>query len=154
MDLIFRRKDYFPRKSFLNDYPAADFGQFSKFEVKIKFKNNSQWDLFSYDFLVDTGAYISVAPDFLMDRLNINLEFESSIFGIILREECKLDVKIGKADFKIIDENEKESQELSAWFAFHPLESGPFLFGMKNLLAEFGMFKEINDDSLVLKMYD
>ena len=54
--------------------------------------------------------------------------------------------------FVIIDDEDRESKELESWFAFHPFEAGPYLFGMKDLFENIIKVKEMNSKQLTLKI--
>ena len=152
MDLIFKLKKVYPHPEFKGtDFPR-DFGLFSKFEIPIQFQGKDGWQSISYSFVLDTGAYISYAPQSLLEILGLQHSFEGMVYGIL--QEHKISVKIAKVIFKIIDEQEHESKPITSWFAFYPFDSGPRLLGMKDLLEVLGFTKEISNDQIILSVPD
>lgn len=80
------------------------FGDSSKYVVHLKFRKVNEWDIFKYPFVFDTGAFLSYAPESILEDLNIEPEFELVVGGIQPNEECKVKTKVVKTSFKIIDD--------------------------------------------------
>jgi len=135
MELVFKRHQFYPSIESVPENKRKLFGLASKYIVKIKFKGKEAWDTNTYGFLSDSGAFVSYAPEALLESLDIPVEFESYIRGIAPNDACKVKVKFAKTLLKIIDDEGTESRELSAWFAFHPYKS-PLLLGMKDIILE------------------
>jgi hypothetical protein len=152
MDLIFKLKRVHPQPEFKGAGFPRDFGLFSKFEIPIKFQGQDGWQSVSYGFILDTGAYISYAPQSLLDILGLEQSFGGLVHGIL--QENKIKVKIARISFKIIDDQERESKPMNSWFAFYPFDSGPRLLGMKDLLEILGFSKKMNQDQLILSVPD
>ncbi len=152
MDLIFNRKEYIPPDEFFGDFPKEKFGISSKFEIGIIFKNSDILDSIIHDFIFDTGAYISYAPDIILKRMSIDPRFEGVVYGIVSKKERKVTTKVAEVKFILIDDNGQESKEIKAWFAFHPFKNGPYLLGMKDVIENLGIIKKIDKNQLILTL--
>ncbi len=152
MDLKFKLRSFQPPKDYFGDLPQSKYWLSSRFKVNIKFRRTSEWDVDLYKFIFDTGAYVSIAPDSLINHLGIEPLHTGQIHGIIEKKECRLDVKVAYIKFKLVDDEGKESNELEGWFAFHPLEKEPLLLGMNGILKKIGIFKKPNDNYVVLSV--
>lgn len=150
MDLIFNRK-YFPANE-LSDEVKERIGNFSRYIIHLKFKYDKIWDNFRYPFIFDTGAFISFAPEVLMEEFNIKPEFEWRLGGLHPDEKCKVTTKVGRATFKIIDDRGFESREIEAWFAFHPLAEYISLLGMKNIINDLDIYQNTTTETLTIRI--
>jgi hypothetical protein len=148
MNLIYKIKTFQPRIEFQGKGFPQDFGNFSKFEIPVKFQGIN----LKYAFLFDTGAYISYAPQSILELLEIEPNFEGDVYGI--SAEYKIQTKIAKINFNISDDEGNESPTISSWFAFYPFDSGPRLLGMKTALESVGFLKEYNGEQLILSFPD
>ena len=152
MDLTLNKRDYIPTEDFFGDFPKEEFGISSKFEVGVLFKKSDNFDRVIHDFVFDTGAFISYAPDTILERLNVTPRFEGLVYGIVAKEECKVKTKVARMNFLLIDDNGKESKELQGWFAFHPFKNGPYLLGMKDIIENLGIIKQVKGDHMILQI--
>jgi predicted aspartyl protease len=150
--LIYKRKPVAPAQEFRGQGYPTDFGSFSRFEIPIKFQGNEGWSDFSYDFVFDTGAYISYAPQSILDALEIEPIFEGFVHGIL--QEHKVQVKVAEISIRLVDDRDNESSPIKCWFAFYQGDSGPRLLGMKSLLKEIGFSKPLHQDELILTVED
>lgn len=155
MELIFNRKRFLATPEFRGSLSKEEYlekyGYSSKFEIALQFKPENQWDPIIYNFMIDTGAHISIAPDVLLKKFKIKSEFEGIVYGVALKKECEVKIKMARISFRIIDDKGQESEAFHAWFGFHPYKA-PFLLGLKNILEDFGISKNYKDDKLVLKI--
>ena len=150
MDLVFKKRVYRPSPEFWGDFSRNEFrdhfGFSSTYLVNLEIKGNV------YGFTFDTGAFISYAPDFLLEHMGTEPSFEGYVRGATPKEECKIKVKVAKLSFRIQDDMGKESTQLSAWFAFHPFDRGPFLLGMKDVIEKMGLIMEWDEEKLILQI--
>ena len=157
MDLVFNKIPYTPSKEFWGELSKDRFndlfGHSSRFISHLLFKDETTPFEVMYKFVIDTGAFISYAPDFILDFLKIKPKFTGYIRGAAPQEECKIQVKIAKIPFKLIDDNNKESAELEGWFAFHSFDRGPYLLGMKDILEKVDILKKFDKDQLILQLF-
>lgn len=155
MDLRFRQEEeIISEDSFKNitTQKRKDFGNSSKYLINLIFKKNSDWDeQFPIKFKFDTGAFLSCAPKHIMEEFEIQTEFQMEIRGIQPEKKCRITVEIGKMAFKIIDDNENESKEFEAWFAFYPFEKGLSLLGMKGIIEDISFYQDPKEKVLILK---
>ena len=151
MDLKFRFHSFSPPKRFFGSLPETRQWIATRIKVTLKFKKEEKWDQNSYRFILDTGAYVSIAPDYLLERLAIKPVFDGHIHGIIDKEECEIQVKVAYLDFKFIDDNGNESSEQKGWFAFHPMQNGPLLLGMNGIFQNLGISKKSGSNDFILK---
>ncbi len=156
MDLVFNKVFYTPPKEFWGSFSKVHssdlFGHSSRFLARILFKEEASPFEAMYKFVIDSGAFISYAPDLILDSLKIKPEFTGFIRGPAPQEECRIRVKVARVPFKLIDDNNIESTELKAWFAFHSFDKGPYLLGMKDILENVGISKKNNEEQLVLQI--
>ena len=151
MDLVFNRRRISPNAlRNLSDEIRERFGQSTKYVVHLKFKKTDGWDIFRYPFIFDTGAVLSYAPISILEDLRIEPEFKLRVGGIHPDDRCKVITKVAKVSFKIIDDIDQESQELNAWFAFHPFTQRTCLLGMKDVLEIFNFQHKVEEDRLII----
>ena len=154
MDLIFNKVLYRSSKEFRGDLSKESFNNFFGYSsryfahllytgIKTSFKP-------VYKFIIDTGAFISYAPDLILQFLERKPEFKGYIRGVAPQDDCRIRVKMLKLSFVLIDDYGNQSGKLMSWFALHPFDKGPFLLGMKNILESVGIHKELNQDHLIL----
>ncbi len=155
MDLVFRQEEAIIKEDRFKDVTPQkrkEFGNSSKYRINLIFKKNSDWEEeFPVKFKFDTGAFLSFAPKKLMEDFSIPTEFSMEVTGIHPEKKCRVLVKIGKMLFKILDDNELESDEFEAWFAFHPFEKGMHLLGMKSIIEEIEFHQDPKRKILILK---
>ena len=151
MDLVFKKRRLIPSTEVIPENQRSIFGLSSKYSITIRFKGKDEWDTNTYGFLFDTGAFISYAPDYILETLDIPVEFKGFVRVIAPSDACKVNVKFAKVYFKIIDDSGKESSGLSAWFAFHAFRS-PLLLGIKDIIERCGIAKKEKDDFISLKI--
>lgn len=153
MDLVFNRRSISPYAlRNLSNEIRERFGQSTKYIIHLKFKKADGWDIFRYPFIFDTGAVLSYAPISILEDLNIEPEFELSVGGIHPDDRCKVLTKVTKVSFKIIDDNNQESQKLNAWFAFHPFVQRTCLLGMKDILENLNFRHKAEEDKLLISL--
>lgn len=156
MGLVFNKVSFTPSEEFRGGLEEEEFnnlfGTSSRYIARIIFKDLKTPFEAVYKLIIDTGAFISYAPDFILESLDIKPEFEGYIRGAAPQEECKIKVKVAKVPFRLIDDNKNESRELESWFAFHSFDRGPFLLGMKDILENYGILKGKNQDNLILEL--
>jgi hypothetical protein len=151
MELVFKRRQVTPLLESVPEHQRRAFGSSSKYSITMRFKGSDGWDTNTYGFHFDTGAFISYAPDTILELLGARVEFESFVRGIAPGDACKVKVKFARVGFKMIDDNANESSELTAWFAFHGFKS-PLLLGMKDIIERSGIVKDETGETLTLRI--
>ncbi len=154
MDLRFKINYFMPSKQFFGNLSEEQHWHSSRIKVSINFRQLKDWDNNSYKFIFDTGAYVSIAPEYILDYLDVFPEFEGTIHGIIDKEEAKIKVKVAKVAFRFVDDFGQESPKLKGWFAFHSLNKGPLLLGMNGILNQIGLVKEPYTDEIIIKVIE
>ncbi len=152
MDLKFRFHSFTPPKRFFGTLPEDKQWTASRIKVNLKFKKKEEWDHYSYRFILDTGAFVSIAPDYLLERLTIKPEFSGCIHGIIDKKGCEMKIKVAHLEFKFIDDDGNESSEQKGWFAFHSMKNAAFLLGMNGVFQDLGISKESGSKDVFLKV--
>lgn len=130
MELIFKRSDYSPSKEFWGELSkkqfAEEFGTSTRFIARLVFREADTPFEAVYKFIIDTGAFISFAPDVILDCLKIKPEFTGFIRGATPQDKCRVQLKVAKIPFQIIDDENRESHEMNGWFGFHSTLPGRF----------------------------
>jgi len=146
LNLIFQ-----PTFSLPQSFPVQHFGYSSRFKVPLRFKNASTklWDTFLFDFIFDTGAEVSLAPEYLMTNYNYTPLCCGSIRGVIERGDCVAVTRLAWVSLKLVDIYNTESKEIYAKFSFCP-SSTIMIIGMKDLIENLGFHKEIRNGYLIL----
>jgi len=127
---------YPPRDCFIGatNQHISKFGGSPVFWAGIVFKLNSEWDKYAEDFQIDTGAFISYAPQSIKNRYNIHTEFKLEVNGISENKDCAVITEVGFVPFKfLLDDGESLSDEFHAWFAFHPYKESKF-FSIRSII--------------------
>ncbi|MFO8017460.1 MAG: hypothetical protein R6U96_02395 [Promethearchaeia archaeon] len=91
MDLTFKKSEYTPSREFWGDLSKNRFeeifGNSTRYIARLLFKTNDAPFEAIYKFVIDTGAFISYAPDMILKHLQINSEFTGYIRGAAPQKE-------------------------------------------------------------------
>lgn len=88
-----------------------------------------------YEAIIDTGAPVSVLPNYIWHQSEVQLLADYRISGIVPKKECSLPVKVGKTFLRLIDRNSATKQiEMLAYLV--PTDKVPIILGFRDLLAE------------------
>ncbi len=87
--------------------------------------------------VLDTGDTFSLLPgQILQEYPNIRTE-PHFIWGVVNKEQCRIQCKLAKIPIQLIDENDEQSPILNVPIAFALNFDVPVLLGMKNILSEY-----------------
>jgi len=114
-----------------------EFGYSIRLKCKVKFMAKDGWSK-SMDGILDTGAYISVLPTDLWNKLDFKvLATGYSMRGVVPKEECKLPVDVGEVNCILLDEemNMTKDNKIYAFLAYS--DDVPIIIGFKHLLEGF-----------------
>lgn len=118
--------------------------------VLLNFKNfYGHWIRSQYPFIFDTGAGFSIAPESLMNYLELREEDTIILSGINSKPECSVTAKLAKVSYRIMNLEGKRSSEFQGWFAFHPFNQ-LFILGIHEM-RNFDIHIEKASLKLVLK---
>lgn len=99
----------------------------------MRFKTPDDWTEARYA-IVDTGAHTSLLPLSLWKELDVRILADHFVRGLVPREECKIDVRVGWVKGRIVDKegNSTPQVEFRAFLAL--TDSIPLIVGFKDLL--------------------
>ena len=92
--------------------------------------------------IVDTGAVVSLLPIAIWKQLDIKFIGYHTIKGIVKKQSCSLQVKIGFIETKLIDESSNETPVFTSLVYCADSNEVPIIFGLKDVLDKFKI--EIN----------
>lgn len=93
--------------------------------------------IFKGDCIIDTGATLSLLPGSILKYYKDLQTEDHVIWGMINKEECKIDVKIGLVNIQLQDPTDNISPIIKIPIAFTYKIKVPNLLGMKSILADF-----------------
>ena len=137
----------------LSQHNISSFGKFRYWDANIIVGVNSKWSNTIVRAKIDTGASISLFPEYLLEDLNIDTEKEIpyEFYGVVRKEVCKLEVKLLQIDIKIRDYKHHELDLQSVWTAFTSLEGVPVLLGYKDALERLIINQDADSGSLMIQ---
>lgn len=127
------RVNLFFTESFSTDLEAKVQGiEFIRLRAAVRFKTNSGWSDI-YDAIVDTGAPISLIPDFIWKKIQITELADHSVGGV---GGGRLPIKVAKMSCQLVDElgNETKLREIHAYLVKRG--RSPLILGFKDLLSQ------------------
>ncbi len=103
----------------------------------------------AYPAIIDTGAYVSLIPKEIWSKSEINILLKSHyVKGLIPKEECKMEVKVGEICCHLVDE-ERITGEYRFMAYFADTNYIPIILGFRELLSKFKIYRLSNKRSVV-----
>mgnify|MGYP002397160954 CR=1 FL=1 len=125
-----------------------DYGALLRILCDVRFKTPNSWTEAEYAIL-DTGAHTSLLPLSLWKELDAQIVTDYFVRGLVPKEECKIDVKVGWVKGKIVDKEGNSTPE-TRFRAFLALTDNiPLIVGFKDLLERY----HIDIDATTHKAY-
>jgi len=112
-------------------------------------KKDGEWTD-PYLALIDSGAPISLIPKKIWSNSDINDLTDHSVGGIVQREDCRIDVKVGEVTTALWD-RENRSKEYGILSYFAPNDEVPLILGFKDLLSRFKLCFDYEADNAFIE---
>ncbi|NQT46936.1 MAG: hypothetical protein HQ593_05660 [Candidatus Omnitrophica bacterium] len=103
--------------------------------VGFKEKNGSNYRF--NEGIIDTGAYVSIIPKGLSERIEKEITGRDRVKGINSREECAIPASVGKAKCILFDRSGNASDELEFTCYFANSDEVPIIIGFADVLTRF-----------------
>lgn len=116
---------------------------FVRIKCMVGFKKKDSSEYCLAEGIIDTGAYVTVIPKTLADKIEKEVTGEYKMKGLNQRDECAIPVSVGKATCVIFDKSGNSSGNLDISCFFAHTEDCPVIIGFADLLSKF----KINIDS-------
>ena len=87
--------------------------------------------------VIDTGAILSLLPSDILKQLPARKTFSHTLWGIVDKKECLLDVRLASIPVTLIDDFGMIAHEINIVCAFTEEQRAPMLLGMKDFLEKF-----------------
>lgn len=150
--LVFPFEKTPPRKDFADRVFGefkTDFGFLTSIPLFARFeKPDGTWTRRIY-MVFDTGASISLVPQYIGSELSVQSYVPHELMGIAKRTECTIPVKISQVTMKIEDAYGNVSPEFAVWVAIADRDDVPTVLGMKGVINNFSF----ESDPLEEKLY-
>jgi len=101
----------------------------------VQFKKQKDWTM-PYPALIDTGAHTTIIPKKIWSDISIKKITDHYVRGLIPKEECKLDIKIGEVEILVCDKN-KHTNKMKILCYLAPVDNIPLILEFKDLLSKF-----------------
>jgi len=118
----------------LRKIPA--YGELLRVVCDVRFKTTGGWTG-AEDAIIDTGAHTSLLPLSLWQELDVKILADHYVRGLVPREECRMDVKVGWVTGIIVDERGNATPEKRFRAFLSSLDNVPLIIGFKDLLDKF-----------------
>lgn len=87
--------------------------------------------------IVDTGAYVTVIPKGLSERIDKQITGNYKMKGLNSRDECAISIDVGKTICVLFDKSAHTSQELEIACYFAHSDEVPVIIGFADILTKF-----------------
>ncbi len=87
--------------------------------------------------IIDTGAYVTVIPKGLSERIDKQITGSYKMKGLNLKEECAIPVAVGKTKCILFDKSVNTSEELEIACYFAHSDEVPVIIGFADILTKF-----------------
>lgn len=87
--------------------------------------------------IVDTGAYVTVIPKGLSERIDKQITGSYKMKGLNSRDECSIPVVVGKTKCVLFDKSANTSEELEIACYFAHSDEIPVIIGFADILTKF-----------------
>ena len=113
-----------------------DYGALLRILCDVRFKTPTGWTEAEYAIL-DTGAHTSLLPLSLWKEIDAQIVADYTVRGLVPKEECKVEVKVGWVKDMIVDRkgNATPETEFKAFLAL--TDKIPLIVGFKDLLEKY-----------------
>jgi len=111
---------------------GLEFNHITSIPVTTLFKKHEGTWTTGINMTFDTGAGISLLPNYLYDELSVQNYVPHQVAGI--SREMLVNVRISRATAKLIDLHGTSSPEFDLWVAFADRDDVPSLLGMKDVV--------------------
>jgi hypothetical protein len=115
----------------------------------IIFKTDSGWTK-PFPAIIDTGAHTSLIPFDIWSTCKTNILVDHYVKGLVPKEECKIDVKVGELSGVLVD-RKNLSKEYRFLSYFAPTNEVPLILGLKELLSKFKLFIDYKNNTAWLE---
>lgn len=87
--------------------------------------------------IIDTGAYVTVMPKGLSERIDKQITGSYKMKGLNSRDECAIPVAVGKTKCVLFDRLSNVSEELEIACYFAHSDAVPVIIGFADILTRF-----------------
>jgi len=119
--------------------------EFVRIYSRVIFERNSE-PLEPILALVDTGAFISLLPQFIWEDIDINFIGDYHVRGIIKKRECSIDVKVGITKCRLTDRFGHTSEPFEALVYCAYTNEVPAIIGLKDIMERFSICINIENN--------
>ncbi len=113
-----------------------DYGKLIRVIGWIKFKTLFGWTEPSHA-IIDSGAHTSLIPLSLWQEIDVKIISDYYVRGLVPKPECKIDVKVGWIEGKIVDEYGNSTPKIKFRAFLALVDNIPLIIGFKDLLEKF-----------------
>ncbi|MFW9997064.1 MAG: hypothetical protein ACFFD4_33785 [Candidatus Odinarchaeota archaeon] len=125
----------------LQKHELPSFSYFPFWELIIRVGIAGVWSPSDIKAKVDTGAAVSLLPEWLIKSVSSFPSAGFNLYGVIKSKECRVPVKLGKCDLLLSDQFGNEITLSDCWVAVTGLPDTPVLLGMKDVLERLKLEK-------------
>lgn len=111
---------------------GLEFNHITSIPVTALFKKLEGTWTTGINMTFDTGAGISLLPNYLYNELSVQNYVPHQVAGI--SKEILVNVRISRVTAKLIDSHGTSSPEFDLWVAFADRDDVPSLLGMKDII--------------------
>ena len=124
----------------LNDFELLekipDYGTLLRITCRARFMTSKGFTEARHA-IIDTGAHSSILPLNLWKRIEVNLLGEHYVRGLVPKEECFMNVKVGAVKVRLVDDEGDQTDNFSVRTFLAPVDAVPVIIGFKDLLEWF-----------------
>lgn len=97
-------------------------------------QNDGTWSNFR-PAIIDTGSPVSLIPHEIWKQCPVRITGQTTIGGLVRRNECQLDVLVGTLTLRFRDQ-ERVSTQISALVYLAAINTVPLIIGFESLLKQ------------------
>lgn len=140
---------YFSKKTLIDPKSGIELHKGIRLLGIIQFLSHNSWNDPEYA-IIDTGAPISLVPQYLWENSAISVMGDTELRGVIQKKECILPVKVAKIILRLMDIKYLTKEiEIKAYLA--PNDNVPLIIGFEDLLSEFDIFFSYSSQEAFIK---
>ncbi|MBI4919045.1 hypothetical protein HY837_03885 [archaeon] len=102
--------------------------------------------------IIDTGAYVSVLPLTVWRSALHEKYSRHKMFGMSNKEQCSIDVSIGKVKCVIVDGDTNRTNEIKMTAFLALTDQVPLILGFKDLLENFKLVSDCKNNLAYLEV--